>query len=108
LWQVDPALEQAAEDLGDSAVGRFFRITLPTLKPAIIAGALLSFTLSIDEFVIAFFTNGPTSPTLPIVIYSMVRFGVSPEVNALASVVLVVSATIVILAQRNVKVKDQL
>ena len=108
LLQLDPALEEAAEDLGDSAVGRFFRITLPSIKPAVIAGALLSFTLSIDEFVIAFFTNGPNSPTLPIVIYSMVRFGVSPEINALASVVLVLSATIVIIAQRNVKVKDQL
>jgi spermidine/putrescine transport system permease protein len=58
--------------------------------------------------VIAFFTNGPNSPTLPMVIYSMVRFGVSPEINALATVVLLISALIVTIAQRNVKVQDQL
>ena len=64
------------------------------------AGALLAFTLSIDEFVIAFFTDGPATPTLPIVIYSMVRFGVTPEINALATVLLLVSFTAVIAAQR--------
>ncbi|TRZ55068.1 MAG: ABC transporter permease [Streptomycetaceae bacterium] len=108
LAQIDSSLEEAAQDLGDSQVGIFFRITLPSLKPAIIAGALLSFTLSLDEFVIAFFTDGPSTPTLPIVIYSMVRFGVSPEINALATLVLLVSIVIVIIAQRNVKVQDSL
>ena len=63
--------------------------TAPGLVPGIVAGALLSFTLSLDEFVIAFFTNGPTTPTLPQVIYSNVRFGVKPDVNALATVLLV-------------------
>ena len=62
--------------------------------------ALLAFTLSLDEFVIAFFTTAPTQPTLPIVIYSMVRFGVTPEVNALASLLLLVSIVTVIAAQR--------
>lgn len=108
LHQIDSSLEQAAADLGDTAVGAFFRITLPSIKPALIAGALLSFTLSLDEFVIAFFTNGPSTPTLPIVIYSMVRFGVSPEINALATLVLLTSALIIIIAQRNLKVKDQI
>lgn len=108
LAQIDSSLEEAAQDLGDSQVGIFFRITLPSLKPAIIAGALLSFTLSLDEFVIAFFTDGPSTPTLPIVIYSMVRFGVSPEINALATLVLLMSIVIVIIAQRNVKVQDSL
>lgn len=108
LAQIDSSLEEAAQDLGDSAVGTFFRITLPSIKPALNAGGLLAFTLSLDEFVIAFFTNGPSSPTLPIVIYSMVRFGVSPEINALATVVLLISALIVTIAQRNVKVQDQL
>ena len=61
-----------------------------------VAGALLAFTLSIDEFVIAFFTNGPTSPTLPIEIYSRVRFGVTPEINALATILLAVSAIAVV------------
>jgi spermidine/putrescine transport system permease protein len=60
------------------------------------AGSLLAFTLSIDEFVIAFFTNGPTSPTLPIEIYSRVRFGVTPEINALATILLAVSAIAVV------------
>ena len=108
LAQVDSSLEEAAQDLGDSPVGTFFRVTLPSIKPALIAGGLLAFTLSLDEFVIAFFTNGPSTPTLPIVIYSMVRFGVSPEINALATVVLLISALIVTIAQRNVKVQDQI
>mgnify|MGYP006165625659 FL=1 len=108
LAQIDSSLEEAAQDLGDSPVGTFFRVTLPSIKPALIAGGLLAFTLSFDEFVIAFFTNGPNSPTLPMVIYSMVRFGVSPEINALATVVLLISALIVTIAQRNVKVRDQI
>ncbi|MGA0856719.1 MAG: ABC transporter permease [Candidatus Nanopelagicales bacterium] len=106
LLQMDPSLEEAAFDLGDSQRGIFFRVTVPNLMPAIIAGALLSFTLSIDEFVITFFTNGPTTPTLPMVIYSMVRFGVTPEINALASLVLLVSLIIVVVSLRRVKVSD--
>jgi spermidine/putrescine transport system permease protein len=100
LQHVDPSLEEAARDLGDSAVGAFVRVTLPSLAPGIVAGALLSFTLSLDEFVIAFFTNGPTTPTLPQVIYSNVRFGVKPDINALAAVLLVVSTVAVLSAQR--------
>lgn len=100
LQHVDPSMEEAARDLGDSAVGAFVRITLPSLAPGIIAGALLSFTLSLDEFVIAFFTNGPTTPTLPQVIYSNVRFGVKPDINALAAVLLLVSTVAVLSAQR--------
>ena len=73
IGQTDSSLEEASRDLGAGAVTTFRRITLPSLAPAIVAGALLVFTLSIDEFVIAYFTNGPTTPTLPIVIYSMVR-----------------------------------
>jgi spermidine/putrescine transport system permease protein len=106
LGQTDPSLEEASEDLGASPAATFFRITLPTLMPAIIAGALLVFTLSLDEFVIAYFTNGPATPTLPIVIYSMVRFGVTPEINALAAILLVVSFTIVISAQRITRLTD--
>ncbi len=100
LQSVDSSLEEAARDLGSSRVGSFVRITLPTLLPGIIAGALLAFTLSLDEFVIAFFTNGPTTPTLPQVIYSNVRFGVKPDVNALATVLLLVSMIAVLTAQR--------
>ncbi|MFC6236492.1 ABC transporter permease [Longivirga aurantiaca] len=106
LSQVDPSLEEASRDLGAGQVSTFFRITVPGLMPAIVAGALLVFTLSLDEFVIAFFTNGPSSPTLPIVIYSMVRFGVTPEINALASILMLVSFTAVISVQRLTRPTD--
>jgi spermidine/putrescine transport system permease protein len=106
LGQTDPSLEEASRDLGASATTTFMRITVPTLAPAIIGGALLSFTLSLDEFVIAFFTDGPSTPTLPIVIYSMVRFGVTPEINALGSLLLLVSFIIVIIAQRTSRITD--
>ena len=106
IGQVDPSLEEASRDLGASATGTFFRITVPLLAPAIIAGALLVFTLSLDEFVVAFFTDGPSTPTLPIVIYSMVRFGVTPEINALAALLLLVSFTVVIAAQRITRLTD--
>ena len=106
LSQTDPSLEEASRDLGASAIVTFFRITLPSLAPAIIAGALLVFTLSLDEFVIAFFTDGPSTPTLPIVIYSMVRFGVTPDINALAPLLMVVSFTVVIAAQRITNLTD--
>jgi spermidine/putrescine transport system permease protein len=106
LGHIDPSLEEASRDLGSTAIGTFLRITVPNLAPGIIAGALLAFTLSLDEFVIAFFTNGPTSPTLPIVIYSMVRFGVTPEINALATILVAVSFTVVLLAQRASRFTD--
>lgn len=100
LAQTDPSLEEASRDLGATGLVTFLRVTVPSLAPAIIAGALLTFTLSLDEFVIAFFTKGPTTETLPISIYSMVRFGVSPEINALATVLLLVSFTVVIATAR--------
>jgi spermidine/putrescine transport system permease protein len=106
IGQVDPSLEEASRDLGATATSTFFRITIPNLLPAIVAGALLVFTLSLDEFVIAFFTDGPSTPTLPIVIYSMVRFGVTPEINALAALLLLVSFTVVIAAQRITRLTD--
>lgn len=106
LGQTDASLEEASRDLGAGPVSTFTRITLPNLAPAIIAGALLVFTLSLDEFVVAFFTDGPNTPTLPIVIYSMVRFGVTPEINALAALLLLVSFTIVLSAQRITRLTD--
>ncbi len=106
MGQIDNSLEEASLDLGAGQVSTLFRVTIPTLAPGIVAGALLAFTLSLDEFVIAFFTNGPSSPTLPIVIYSMVRFGVTPEINALASILVVVSFAIVLLAQRVTRLTD--
>jgi spermidine/putrescine transport system permease protein len=106
LSQVDPSLEEASRDLGATGLTTFLRVTLPSLWPAVIAGALLTFTLSLDEFVIAFFTNGPNSPTLPITIYSSVRFGVTPEVNALATLLLLVSFTAVIAVARTARRSD--
>ncbi|MBL7255350.1 ABC transporter permease [Paractinoplanes lichenicola] len=100
LATTDPSLEEASRDLGANGFTTFWRITLPSLAPGVVAGALLAFTLSIDEFVIAFFTAGPQSPTLPIVIYSMVRFGVTPEINALATVLLAVTFTAILAVQR--------
>lgn len=100
LGSMDRSLEEAATNLGATPVRTFLRVSLPQLAPAIGAGAVLGFTLSLDEFLIAFFTTSPTSQTLPIQIYSMVRFGVTPEVNALAAVMLVVSLGAVLVAQR--------
>ncbi len=108
LTHADTSLEEASRDLGASALTTFTRITLPTLAPGIAAGALLAFTLSLDEFVIAFFTAAPTEPTLPIVIYSMVRFGVTPEINALATILLAVSFTVIIVAQRMTRLTESL
>jgi len=108
LANLDPSLEEASRDLGATAARTFWRVTLPQLAPGMVAGALLSFTLSLDEFVIAFFTTAPTTPTLPIAIYSMVRFGVTPEINALATMLLFVSVLTVIGAQRLTRITDSL
>ncbi len=105
---IDPAIEEASTDLGASATKTLFKITIPQLMPSLIAGAVLSFTLSMDEFVIAFFTNGPETPTLPMVIYSMIRFGVTPEINVLGTLLLLVSFVGVIFAQRIGKVADSI
>ena len=105
---IDPSIEEASTDLGASAVKTLFKITIPQLMPSLIAGAVLSFTLSMDEFVIAFFTNGPETPTLPMVIYSMIRFGVTPEINVLGTLLLAISFVGVILAQRIGKVADSI
>ena len=103
LAGMDLSEEEASRDLGAGAVTTFLRITVPAIAPAIIAGALLVFTLSLDEFVIAFFTAGPTTQTLPIAIYSMVRTGVTPVINALAAVLVLVSITVVVFAARTVR-----
>lgn len=100
LGSMDRSLEEASSNLGASGAMTFVRVVLPQLLPAIIAGAALGFTLSLDEFLMAFFTTSTNSQTLPIQIYSMVRFGVTPEVNALAAVMFGVSLVAVLLAQR--------
>jgi putrescine transport system permease protein len=85
LRDMDASLEEAAMDLGATPLKVFFVITLPLIAPALIAGWLLSFTLSLDDLVIASFVSGPGSSTLPMVIYSSVRLGISPKINALAT-----------------------
>ncbi|GAA0398973.1 putrescine/spermidine ABC transporter permease [Acrocarpospora corrugata] len=106
LASMDMSLEEASRDLGAGAVPTFLRITLPGLMPGVAAGALLAFTFSLDEFVLAFFTAEPTEPTLPIVIYSMIRFGVTPDINALATILLAVSCTAVIAVQRMTRLTE--
>jgi putrescine transport system permease protein len=87
LTAFDKSLEEAAADLGAKPLKVFMVITLPLILPALIAGWLLSFTLSLDDLVIASFTSGPGATTLPMLIYSKVRLGVTPEINALATLV---------------------
>jgi putrescine transport system permease protein len=89
LAGADRALEEAAMDLGAGPLRAFMEITLPIIAPALISGWLLSFTLSLDELVISSFVAGPGSSTLPMVIYSKVKLGVSPDMNALASLVII-------------------
>ena len=96
LQGLDPSLEDAARDLGATPFQAFCRVTLPAIGPGVISGALLAFTLSFDDFVITYFTNGPESPTLPVLVYSMVRFGVTPEINALSTLIL--GASLVMIA----------
>ncbi|WP_448205017.1 ABC transporter permease subunit [Azospirillum sp. sgz302134] len=97
LVSMDESLEEAAMDLGARPAKVFFVITLPIIAPAIVSGWLLAFTLSLDDVVVASFVSGPGSTTLPMVIFSSVKFGISPQINALATLmVLVVSAGIFI------------
>ncbi|MFQ3186074.1 ABC transporter permease subunit [Marinomonas primoryensis] len=98
LSSMDETLEEAAMDLGAKPVSLFFLITLPLITPAILSGWLLSFTLSLDDLVIASFVSGPGNSTLPMVIFSKVRLGVTPEINALATLMILVVSIAVIAA----------
>ncbi len=95
LANFDRSLEEAAMDLGANEFQTFWRVTLPLLMPGILGGALLAFTLSIDDFVITFFTAGIGSTTLPLRIYSMVKRGITPEINALSTMMLLASMIMV-------------
>ena len=88
---MDPALEEAARDLGATPRQVFRHVTLPLLMPGIVAGAMLAFTLSLDDFVVSFFSGGPGSTTLPVYIYSSVKRGVTPEIHALSTLLMAVS-----------------
>jgi putrescine transport system permease protein len=98
LASADRSLEEAAMDLGSSPAQAFVEVTLPIIAPALISSWLLSFTLSLDDLVISSFVSGPGASTLPMVIYSKVKLGVSPDVNALASLIICVVGTCVIAA----------
>lgn len=96
---LDPALEEAARDLGATPTAAFRTVTLPLLAPGILAGALLAFTLSLDDFMTAFLLSGPGTATLPVWIYAGVRRGLSPEIHALSTLVMVASLAAVAAAQ---------
>ena len=98
LLTFDRSLEEAALDLGCPPVKTFFLIILPLILPGVVAGWMLAFTLSLDDLVIASFTTGPGATTLPIKIYSMVRLGVTPEINAISTILISVIAVGVIVA----------
>jgi spermidine/putrescine transport system permease protein len=93
-------LEEASRDLGASEWQTFWNVIFPFMKPGLIAGALLAFTLSLDDFVITFFTSGPDTVTFPVKVYSLVRRGVSPDVNAASTVLIVITLLATILAMR--------
>lgn len=91
LFGLDPALEEAARDLGATPWQTFWRVTFPLILPGVAAGGMLAFTLSLDDFVVSFFTSGPGSTTLPILIYSSVKRGITPDINALSTLIILVS-----------------
>lgn len=90
LREVDRSIEEAAMDLGATPLRTFFLITIPTIAPSLAAGWLLAFTLSLDDLVIASFVSGPGSTTLPMVVFSSVRLGISPKINAMATLIILV------------------
>ncbi len=96
----DPSLEEAAADLGANEWITFRRVTLPLIAPGVFAGAMLAFTLSLDDFIITFFTSGPGSTTLPIYVYGLLRRTVTPEVNALSTVWILAVFVLVLFYQR--------
>ncbi|WP_338108802.1 ABC transporter permease [Fischerella thermalis] len=99
LTNLDPHLEEAALDLGATPMQAFIKVLLPQLMPGIIAGCLLAFVLSLDDFLIATFTAGSGSNTLPMEIFSRIRTGVKPDVNALSVILIVISATVALIAE---------
>lgn len=98
--QMDPNLFEAAQDLGCSPLQAFRKVILPEIMPGVISGFLMAFTYSLDDFVISYFTTGSTSQTLPITIYSMTRRKISPEINALSTLIFI--AVVVVLIVKNI------
>ena len=97
---LDPRMEEAARDLGASPFGTFWHVTLPLIAPAVASGAILAFALSFDDLIITSFNAGVGSSTLPLYIYSRIRFGVTPEINAISTIVVVGTAIAVLVATR--------
>lgn len=97
---MDESLVDAARDLGASPTKAFFWVLVPTILPGIIAGWLMAFTLSLDDFVITFFTSGVGSTTLPLAIYSMLKTGVTPEVNAISTIIILVTLVLTTIATK--------
>lgn len=98
--QMNPNLYEAAQDLGCNPLQAFFKVVLPEIMPGIVSGFLMSFTFSLDDFVVSYFTSGATSQTLPITIYSMTRRKVSPEINALSTIIFLV--VVIVLIVKNI------
>lgn len=98
--QMNPNLYEAAQDLGCNPIKAFFKVVLPEIMPGIVSGFLMAFTFSLDDFIISYFTSGPTSQTLPITIYSMTRRKVSPEINALSTIIFLV--VVIVLIVKNI------
>lgn len=96
LRKLDPSLEEAARDLGATPWQAFRRVTLPLLMPAVFGAALLAFAISLDDFIVTFFTAGPGSTTLPLYVYSMVKTGVTPVINALSALLVLVSMALIV------------
>jgi spermidine/putrescine transport system permease protein len=100
LAGLDEGLIESARDLGATPWQAFRLVTLPLIMPGVVAGALMAFTLSIDDFVITFFTAGPDSKTLPLVIYTMVKITVTPEVNAVSTLLMALTLMLILIASR--------
>jgi spermidine/putrescine transport system permease protein len=104
---LDPYVEEAARDLGASALGAFRYVTLPLLAPAIAAGAMLAFALSFDDLIVTAFNAGPGSSTLPLYLYSRIKFGVTPEINAISTIIVGVTAVAILIAWRFGQTRSQ-
>jgi len=100
MENIDQNILDAARDLGADSFYTFTKVLLPMLMPGIIAGGLMAFTLSIDDFIITFFTAGPDSNTLPLAIYSMLKIGVTPEVNAISTFIIIVTIVLTMISAR--------
>jgi len=100
LAGMDESLVEAARDLGATPWGAFRLITLPLIMPGVIAGALMAFTLSIDDFVVTYFTAGADALTLPLKIYTMVKISVTPEVNAVSTLLMLLTLALIVVASR--------